>query len=63
MRKLIQLVEFQGKVFGVCDDGTAWNAMWNDGITGWVRVPEIPQEPFRPVGQALPRRKEKDGQQ
>ena len=50
MRKPIQLVELNGTLAVLCDDGTIWVA---DDARGWIQEPEIPQEPHEPMGEVI----------
>ena len=39
IRKVIQIMEFDGKLVRLCDDGTVW---FMDGAEWW-RFPNVPQ--------------------
>ena len=41
MRKLIQLASAPAGLFGLCDDGTVWVLIADQG---WVRAPDVPQD-------------------
>ena len=43
MRRIIQISTASSGFFALCDDGTVWGFRANH--PGWVRLPDIPQEP------------------
>ena len=43
MRKIIQISTAPSGLFALCDDGTVWGFTANH--PGWMRVPDIPQDP------------------
>jgi hypothetical protein len=43
VRKIIQISTASSGLFALCDDGTVWGFTANH--PGWMRVPDIPQDP------------------
>ena len=43
VRKIIQISTAPSGLFALCDDGTVWGFTANH--PGWMRVPDIPQDP------------------
>jgi hypothetical protein len=48
-RKIIQIEashtkdDKNGRLYALCDDGTVWLYMWDDGPEEWCRLAPIPQ--------------------
>ena len=50
MRKIVQIAADAGGITALCDDGSLW---WmGDGVTGWYRLPDIPQDEPAQNGEA-----------
>jgi hypothetical protein len=43
-RKIVQIVNDEGRLYALCDDGSVWKSNFGHRTKQWDRQPDIPQD-------------------